>query len=220
MIDLIQPFWKPIEWTSFDVVKKIRSATGISKVGHAGTLDPFAEGVLVICLGLATKRVSEIMEMEKEYQATVRLGSETDTFDRTGRIVDQAPVPDVDYVIIEEVLARFIGNIQQIPPMYSALKVGGRRLYDLARAGQTIPRKPREVSIYDITLIDWRPPSEIDFQVICGKGTYVRVLASDIARELGTLGFLTALKRTRVGHFSATDTIRMHELESWIPFAA
>jgi tRNA pseudouridine55 synthase len=217
VIDLVQPFWKPMDWTSFEVVKKIRLTTGIAKVGHAGTLDPFAEGVLVVCLGLATKRVSEVMELEKEYLATVRLGSVTDTLDRTGRTIAQSHVPDLNPGIIEKVLDQFSGNIQQIPPMYSALKVGGKRLYDLARAGQTIVREPRTVSIYHIALIDWRPPSGFDIQVICSKGTYVRVLALDIARELGTLGYLTALTRTRVGNYSETDSIQMNDLGIWKP---
>lgn len=220
MADLVQPFWKPTSWTSFDVVKKVRSASGIRKVGHTGTLDPFAEGVLVICFGSATKRVSQLMDLEKEYVATIKLGKTTDTLDNTGTVIQEAPVPPLQAADIESVLRQFIGPINQVPPMYSALKIKGQRLYQLARAGKTVSREPRLVHVYGIDLIAWRPPDELELQVTCGRGTYIRALGADLALALGTVGFLTSLIRTRVGHYGSTDAVRMDQLASWIPTAA
>ncbi|UCH10306.1 MAG: tRNA pseudouridine(55) synthase TruB [Fidelibacterota bacterium] len=220
MIDIVQPFWKPKDWTSFDVVKKIRSATGIRKVGHAGTLDPFAEGILLICLGAATKRSSQLMALEKEYIATVKLGSTTDTLDPTGDISASAPVPDLTQDEITPVLTRFTGTVRQIPPMFSALKVDGTRLYKLARAGKSIPRKPRLVQIHTIRLLDWRPPDELEIQVTCGKGTYIRSLAADVAQDLQTVGYVIRLTRTRVGAYGPEDALRLEQLASWTPFIA
>lgn len=220
MIDVIQPFWKPVGWTSFDVVKKLRSITRVKRVGHAGTLDPFAEGVLVLCFGQATKRVSRIMAWDKEYQATVKLGLTTDTLDPTGTVVEHRAVPSLSVSDIQTALAAFIGTIQQIPPMYSALKVGGKRLYQLARAGQTVPREPRPAVIYRIDLLDWAPPDQLAICVTCAKGTYIRTLAADLARALGTVGYLTTLIRTRVGEYGRSDAVRMEQVESWTPIAA
>jgi len=217
MIDLIQPFWKPVAWTSFDVVKKVRSVTRVRKVGHAGTLDPFAERVLVLCLGKATKRVSRLMDLDKEYLAKVKLGVATDTLDPAGIVTDTAPVPALSRDDIVETLDRFVGTIEQVPPMFSALKVNGTRLYQLARAGKTVPRDSRKVRVYGIELIAWRPPDELELQVTCGKGTYVRTLAADLAQALNTIGHLTALTRTRVGPYGQADAIRMDQLASWIP---
>lgn len=220
MIDLVQPFWKPAGWTSFDVVRKVRGTTHIRKIGHAGTLDPFAVGILVLCLGKATKRVPEIMDYEKEYLARVKLGVTTDTLDPTGKITDQKPVPDISEDTLEIVCKRFIGSIQQIPPMFSALKVNGTRLYKLARQGKSLPREPREVHISSIKLQTWEPPDEFDILIKCGKGTYIRSLAADLADELGTVGHVTALTRTRVGSFRESDAIQMEQLPFWIPIEA
>ena len=209
MIDLVQPFWKPSDWTSFDVVKKVRSATKVAKVGHAGTLDPFAEGVLVLCLGAATKRISQMMALEKEYLAKVKLGETTDTLDPTGTVTEKAPVQALSQDDIKEILTRFVGTIEQVPPMFSALRVNGVRLYRLARAGKTVPRRPRTVHIFSIDLVAWRPPDELELQVTCGKGTYIRSLAADLAGALNTVGYLTGLVRTRVGPYGPTDAIRM-----------
>lgn len=220
MIDLVQPFWKPAEWTSFDVVRKVRNTTHIRKIGHAGTLDPFAEGILVLCFGKATKRVAEIMNQEKEYLAKVRLGIETDTLDPTGKTTGRKPVPALTEGAVVKVCNSFIGTIQQVPPMFSALKRNGTRLYKIARQGKSVPREPREVHIYGIDLQCWNPPDEFDILVKCGKGTYIRSLAADLAASLGTVGHLSALTRTRVGAFSEPDAIQMEQLPYWIPTAA
>ncbi len=220
MIDLVQPFWKPVEWTSFDVVRKVRSVAKVRKVGHAGTLDPFAEGVLVLCLGKATKRVSQLMDLDKEYLARAKLGVTTDTLDPSGVVTDTAPVPVLTHSDIVEILDRFVGTIEQVPPMFSALKVNGIRLYQLARAGKTVPRDSREVRIYGIELVAWYPPDELELKVTCGKGTYIRTLAADLAQALDTVGYLTALTRTRVGPYGRADTIKMEQLISWTPIAA
>ncbi len=220
MIDLVQPFWKPVEWTSFDVVRKVRSVTKVRKVGHAGTLDPFAEGVLVLCLGKATKRVSQLMDLDKEYLSRVKLGATTDTLDPSGVVTNTAPVPALSRSDIVEILGRFVGTIEQVPPMYSALKVNGTRLYKLARAGKTVPRNSRKVRVYGIDLVAWCPPDELELKVTCGKGTYIRTLAADLARALNTVGYLTELTRTRVGPYGQADAIRMEQLSSWTPIAA
>ena len=155
MINAIIPVWKPIDWTSFDVVKKIRSQIKPAKVGHAGTLDPFAEGVLMLCAGEYTKKVELFMDKEKEYIAKIQLGVETDTLDLTGNITKTAVIPDLSIKNIEDIIKLFIGEIKQEPPMYSALKVNGQPLYKFARQGINIPRKKRKVTIYDIQLIDF-----------------------------------------------------------------
>lgn len=220
MINLIQPFWKPSDWTSFDVVKKVRSVTKVRKVGHAGTLDPFAEGVLVLCLGAATKRISQMMDLEKEYLAKVKLGETTDTLDPTGTVTEKVPVQALSQDDIKAVLTRFVGTIEQVPPMFSALKVNGERLYRLARAGKTVPRRPRTIHIFSIDLVAWRPPDQLELQVTCGRGTYIRSLAADLARALNTVSYLTDLVRTRVGPYGPAEAIRMEQLTSWIPTTA
>jgi len=220
MIDVVQAFWKPVNWTSFDVVRKMRNVTRVKKVGHAGTLDPFAEGVLVLCFGRATKQVSQIMAWEKEYVATLKLGETTDTLDPTGKVTGKGAIPSVTVEQIRAVLQSFVGAIMQVPPMYSALKVGGKRLYELARSGKTIERSPRPVEIYRIELMDWQAPDEMTIRVVCGKGTYIRSLAADVAVKLGTVGYLTRLVRTRVGEYDHDAAIPMDEAEHWTPIAA
>ena len=155
MINAIIPIWKPVDWTSFDVVKKIRAQIKPAKVGHAGTLDPFAEGVLMLCTGEFTKKVESFMNKDKEYLAEIQLGIETDTLDLTGNIVKTASIPYLSQDQIEMVLKIFIGNIKQEPPMFSAIKVHGQPLYRFARKGINIPRKKRVVSIYTIQLVDF-----------------------------------------------------------------
>ena len=200
---------KPAGWTSFDVVKKIRNLTKVKKVGHAGTLDPFATGVLIVCTGPATKRIQSLMDTTKEYIGEIRLGVETDTLDSTGRITAQnegARMPSE--AEIATVLKEFTGNITQIPPMYSALKVNGKRLYQYAREGKTVERKPREITIFEIELISYEFPY-VTVRVVCSKGTYIRVLAADIGKKLGTGGHLSQLRRTRVGDFHVKDALNL-----------
>ena len=215
MIDAIIPVWKPVDWTSFDVVKKIRSQIKPSKVGHAGTLDPFAEGVLMLCTGKYTKIVETFMDKEKEYLAEIKLGVETETLDLTGKIVKTADVPHLTEKLIIHVLNKFIGEIRQEPPMFSALKVNGQPLYKYARIGIDIPREKRTVNIYDITLIQFSQDT-ITLKVTCGRGTYIRSLAKDIADELNTVGHLVKLVRTRIGEFDENNCIELKDFPEWL----
>ncbi len=191
--------------TSFSVVAKVRTWTHCKKVGHAGTLDPFATGVLLVCTGKATKRVSEFMELEKEYEGVIELGKTTETDDREGKILQQQDVPVFSIKDIQSVLKKFIGEIEQVPPMYSALKKNGVRLYKLARKGKVVYREPRKVKIHEITLLKWDRPF-LEIRVKCSRGTYVRALARDIGKELRVGGYLKELCRTRIGTYSIKDS--------------
>ena len=215
MINVIIPVWKPVDWTSFDVVKKIRAQIKPSKVGHAGTLDPFAEGVLMLCTGEFTKKVESFMNKDKEYLAEIQLGIETDTLDPTGNIVKIASIPDLSKDEIKTVLKIFIGNIKQEPPMFSALKVNGQPLYSFARKGINIRRKKKVISIYDIELID-NSQDNLTLKVTCGRGTYIRSLAKDIAVKLNTVGHLITLKRTRIGEYDNKNCIKVEDFPKWI----
>ncbi len=203
---------KPAGWTSFDVVKKVRNITRIRKVGHAGTLDPFATGVLLICLNRATKLTETLMTLPKEYLATLHLGKRTDTLDPTGKVVQQQPVPDLTCPSVEEVLSRFIGKIRQRIPEYSASKIGGVRRYKLARQGKEVPEEYKTVEIYQLELVELAPP-EMTIRVLCSRGTYVRVLGDDIARALGTVGHLRELVRTSIGDYSLKESFTIAEFE-------
>ena len=183
---------KPAGWTSFDVVKKVRGIIKEKKVGHAGTLDPFAEGVLVLGTGPDTKKLTDITTASKIYRAELTLGKATDTQDRDGKIIAESQVPELTRETIDAVLASFVGTQEQIPPMYSAKKVNGQRLYKLARKNKTVERDPVTITIDQISLLDYTEPV-ITFEVTCSKGTYVRALGADIAAKLGTVGHLTAL---------------------------
>ena len=218
-MDAIVNVWKPIGWTSFDVVKKIRGSVRPSKVGHAGTLDPFAEGVLVICIGRMTKKVESLMDHEKEYVATIQLGAETDTLDTEGKVIKEAKITPLSNKKIERLLSTFLGKSDQIPPMYSALKVNGKRLYKLAREGKVIERKPRKITITEIELLDNNKDS-LKIRVKCGRGTYIRVLASDIANAMNTVGFLKSLVRTQVGDFKQEDSIPVENVVEWLSATA
>lgn len=205
---------KPLGMTSFGVVERIRRWTGCRKVGHAGTLDPLATGVLLVCTGRATKRVSEFMDLEKEYEGVVELGKVTDTDDTEGKIVEEHPVPDFSKEDIESSLNSFRGTIDQIPPMYSALKKNGQRLYKLARRGKEVPRQPRSVTIHEITLLNWMCP-ELSIRVRCSRGTYIRALARDIGNKLGAGGYLKTLRRTRIGQFRVADSYTLETFRRW-----
>ena len=218
-MDAIVNVWKPIGWTSFDVVKKIRGSVKPSKVGHAGTLDPFAEGVLVICIWRMTKKVESLMDHEKEYVATIQLGAETDTLDTEGKVIKEAKITPLSNKKIESLLSTFLGTSDQIPPMYSALKVNGKRLYKLAREGKVIERKPRKITITEIELLDNNKDS-LKIRVKCGRGTYIRVLASDIAIAMNTVGFLKSLVRTKVGDFKQEDSIPVENVAEWLSATA
>jgi len=210
---MIFNIYKPVGWTSFDVVKKIRGITKEKKVGHGGTLDPFAGGVLIIGTNSDTKKLGKISGTIKSYRAVLQLGEETDTLDLDGKVITVKPVPTLDKNLVESVLNNFIGKYKQIPPMYSAKKINGVRLYKLARKNKTIDRKPVEVNIIDLTLNDIQD-KQIDFSVTCSKGTYIRVLGQEIAKKLGTEGHLTQLQRIAVGDFVVQDSIPLKEFEA------
>ncbi|MFP3455682.1 tRNA pseudouridine(55) synthase TruB [Psychrobacter sp. SIMBA_152] len=208
---------KPKGMTSQQVVSKVKylfksPIHDSKKAGHTGTLDPMATGLLPICLGEATKFSHYQLDADKSYQATILLGSQTDTGDADGQIVTQASIPVFDEALLSTIAQQFLGAQQQIPPMYSALKKDGKKLYEYARAGIEVDRPPRDITIKAINLqmID---DTQINLTVTCTKGTYVRVLAEDIAKQLGTLGHLTALRRTQVGNFSIDDAIALSSLE-------
>jgi len=204
--------YKPVGWTSFDVVKKIRGITKKKKVGHAGTLDPFAEGILIIGTGVDTKKLAALSSQDKSYIATLDLGSETDTLDVEGKIINSKKVPHLSIVEIRKVLSGFLGKQMQIPPMYSAKKINGTRLYQLARENIEIKRNSIEIEIKNIDLIDYVTP-KVKFKVTCSKGTYIRVLGSDIAKKLGTVGYLSKLIRTSVGDYPISESIKIDQFE-------
>ena len=199
--------------TSFQVVARLRRLLRAPKIGHGGTLDPEATGVLPILIGEATKLTPYLTELDKEYLATVRLGVITSTQDMTGAVLETRPVPALDRGAVEATLGRFVGSISQIPPMYSALRRGGRRLYELAREGITVDREPRQIMVHEITLEALDLP-ELTLRIRCGKGTYVRTLAEDIGTALGCGGVLASLVRTRVGPYALADAVPWVELDA------
>jgi len=202
--------YKPTGMTSFDVVRKIRKISNVKKVGHAGTLDPEASGVLPVCIGKATKAIDYIMEDFKIYEAELKLGVITDTYDREGKILQESEVK-ADVEEITQVINSFVGEIKQVPPMYSALKVNGKKLYELARAGIEIEREARPIVIYDIDIIDIKIPY-VKFRVKCSKGTYIRSLCYDIGEQLKCGGMMWNLQRTATGQFHIEDAINIEDL--------
>ena len=204
---------KPVGWTSFDVVKKVRSITKEKKVGHGGTLDPFAEGVLIIGTGKDTKLLNSFTNAEKSYKAVLSLGTCTNTYDTEGDIIKKQKVPILSIDKIKTTVTSFLGESMQIPPMFSAKKVNGVRLYKLARMNIKVERKPITINISDIRLLDYSD-NKISFSVVCSKGTYIRVLGKDIAEQLGTVGHLTSLIRTQVGEHSIKDSNSIEKIIS------
>ena len=203
---------KPGDWTSMDVCAKLRGIFHEKRVGHAGTLDPMATGVLPVFVGRATRAVEYVTEGEKEYMAALRLGVVTDTQDTTGTVLEEKEI-SVTGQQLTAVLERFTGEIQQVPPMYSAIKVQGKKLYELARKGMEVERKPRLVTIHALELLEW-PQAGEDFRlrVICSKGTYIRTLCHDIGQALGCGGCMSSLRRTRVGQFDLGQAVSLDEL--------
>jgi len=204
--------YKDAGFTSFDVVAKLRGIFGMRKIGHTGTLDPEATGVLPICLGNATKVVELLMDHDKEYIATLQLGIKTDTQDTTGEILEEKSTEGLTEDKVTETIMSFVGDIMQIPPMYSALKVNGQKLCDLARKGVEVERKPRPVTIHEIEIISIELPL-VTFRVHCSKGTYIRTLCNDIGSKLGCGGAMKTLERTRVGIFEKNNTLTLQELQ-------
>ena len=213
---------KPYRFTSFDVVNKMRwqlcRALGVKKlkVGHAGTLDPLATGVMIVCTGRATKRIEEFQAHTKEYVATLRLGATTPSFDLEKEIDAYYPTEHITRPMVEEVLSRFVGTIEQVPPTFSAIKVGGVRAYDMARKGRDVELKPKTLVIDEIELIDCSLPDSITIRVVCSKGTYIRALARDIGEALQSGAHLTALCRTRVGNVTLNDCIALDDFPQWL----
>ena len=202
---------KPSGPTSFDVVRRVRGLYKTRRAGHTGTLDPTATGVLPICIGEATKVASFVSEGEKEYDAVVRFGQSTDTQDAAGKVLWTRPVDDLSEERVRQALTGFVGLIEQTPPMYSARKVDGRRLYELARAGEEIEREARQVNVDEARLLFFRPPDAGIF-VRCSKGTYLRTIAHDLGEKLGCGGHLRELKRVRVGPFGMEDSVGLDTL--------
>lgn len=202
--------------TSFAVVSLVRRVTGIRKVGHAGTLDPIADGVLPICLGRATRLVEHVVSQPKAYRALVRLGVETDTYDSEGTVVATGDPSGVSREAIETLLPEFTGQIEQLPPMYSALKFQGRPLYHYARAGKDVPREPRAVRVYTLALTRFEPPL-LELEMEVGRGAYVRTIAHDLGRRLGCGAHLEGLTRTRSGPFELANSVPPDELrpDTW-----
>ncbi|MBN2469747.1 MAG: tRNA pseudouridine(55) synthase TruB [Anaerolineae bacterium] len=204
---------KPVGPTSHDIVAQVRRLTRIRKIGHAGTLDPLASGVLVLCLGPATRLSEYAMRSPKHYRATVRLGAVTNTYDAEGEIIARQPVGALTAPQIEAALVPFTGEIEQVPPMYSAIKQGGRRLYDLAREGQDVSREARRVTIDRIEIAALELP-DVVLDVTCSPGTYIRSLAHDLGAALGTGAYLAGLVRTASGHFRLEDALPLAEFEA------
>lgn len=202
---------KPAGWTSFDVIAKMRGVLGTRKLGHSGTLDPMATGVLPVFCGGASKAVDLQLNHDKTYRATLRLGSRTDTGDITGTVLETRPVTAGE-AELKDILPRFVGPQMQVPPMYSAVKINGQPLYKAARQGLTVERKARPIEIYGITYEGSPAPEEYTLTVRCSKGTYIRTLLEDIAQGMGQLGTMSALRRTQAGLFAEADAHTLEEI--------
>ncbi len=203
---------KPYQWTSFDIITKVRKLTGTRKVGHAGTLDPLATGLLIVCTGKFTKRINEYMAQEKEYTGSITLGATTATFD-----VESEPQNNKDFAHltekeIKDTTRQFTGEILQVPPMHSAIKKGGERLYEMARRGESIVLEPRKLFIKEFEIVSIQLPV-LQFRVVCSTGTYIRSLANDFGAALGCGGYLSSLCRTRIGMFELKDALTVEQLE-------
>jgi tRNA pseudouridine55 synthase len=204
---------KPQEWTSFDVVNKIRKLFGIKKVGHAGTLDPLATGLLIICTARMTKRIESFVGLDKTYTGTMKLGEATPSYDSQTEVSERLPYAHVTDDRIRSAFGSFLGDIEQIPPMYSAIKQKGRPLYKLARKGIEVARHPRPVTIHELVVTSIELPF-VSFRVRCSKGTYIRTLAHDIGRTIGTGAHITELRRTAVGGYDVDDACTLDQLSA------
>ena len=212
-MDTILYFDKPLGWTSFNLVNRVRGVLsrhlGVKKlkVGHAGTLDPLATGVMILCTGKNTKLIESFQYQTKEYVATIKLGATTPSFDLETEIDAEYPTEHINEELVKETLAKFIGEIQQIPPTYSAIKINGKRAYEYARKGDEVELKPKTLVIDEIELLEYKMP-EIVVRVVCSKGTYIRALARDIGEALQSGGHLTALRRTQIGDIRVEDCLQ------------
>ncbi|MBS1921710.1 MAG: tRNA pseudouridine(55) synthase TruB [Bacteroidetes bacterium] len=206
---------KPLRWTSFDVVKKVRSLIKIKKVGHAGTLDPLATGLLIVCTGKFTKKINEYMAQEKEYIGTITIGATTPTYDLESEPENFKPIEYISDRSISDTVLKFIGTIQQIPPAHSAIKVDGKRVYELARQGKEVKLEPRTITIREFSIIKIELPN-VRFRVVCSTGTYIRSLAHDFGHTLGCGAYLSSLCRTRIGTFKLEDAMSIDSFETMI----
>lgn len=207
--------YKEQDFTSFDVVAKLRRILHFKRIGHTGTLDPMATGVLPICVGKSTKVVDMLTDRKKTYKATIRFGLATDTQDITGEVLEEDDTP-VTKEALEEALAKFVGDYDQVPPMYSAVRHNGRHLYELAREGVIVERKARRVHIFDISQIEASGDREFSFEVTCSKGTYIRTLIVDVASDLNTVATMSALERTMVEPYSIEDAVTLDDIEKLV----
>ena len=203
---------KPLNWTSFNVVQKIRYLTKTKKVGHAGTLDPLATGLLIVCTGKFTKKINEYMAQEKEYTGTITLGAITPTYDLESEPQDFKPYDGITDAQLNEAAKQFTGLIQQVPPIHSAIKKGGKRVYELARKGLDVKLEPRAVTISEFEIVQIELPV-VHFRVVCSTGTYIRSLANDFGAQLGCGGYLSSLCRTRIGAFLLKDALSVEAFE-------
>ena len=206
---------KPLRWTSFDAVRKIRNLIRIKKVGHAGTLDPLATGLLIVCTGKFTKKINEYMAREKEYTGTFTLGATTPTFDLESEPVNFQSLEGITEEKIRSTTALFTGEIMQVPPAHSAIKIDGKRVYELARKGVEVKMEPRKLTIYEFEITAIELPV-VSFRVVCSTGTYIRSLANDFGAALGCGGYLSSLCRTRIGEFTLDKAVTPAELEEKI----
>ncbi|HSR21846.1 MAG TPA: tRNA pseudouridine(55) synthase TruB [Anaerolineales bacterium] len=203
---------KPVGMTSHDVVQAIRNGTGLRRAGHTGTLDPRASGVLVVLVGPAVRLSEFVSASDKRYQAIIRLGSTTDTFDADGKITQPAQPVNLTEQQFEKVLATFVGEIEQTPPPYSAVKVQGRKAYEMARQGEAVELAPRKITVHHLEVLEWAPPEAV-IDVHCSSGTYVRSLANDLGASLGCGAYLVGLRRTKSGRFSLREATPLRKLQ-------
>lgn len=203
---------KPFRWTSFDAVRKIRNLIKVKKVGHAGTLDPLATGLLIVCTGKFTKKINEYMAQEKEYTGTFTLGAITPTYDLESEPQNYKPTDAISQEAMSDVVKKFTGTIQQVPPAHSAIKLDGKRVYELARQGKEVKLEPRTITIsqFEITQIEM---PVVHFRVVCSTGTYIRSLANDFGEALGCGGYLSSLCRTRIGSFLLKGAVNIEDFE-------
>lgn len=203
---------KPVGMTSHDVVQAIRNGTGLRRAGHTGTLDPRASGVLVILVGPAVRLSEYVSASDKRYQAIIRLGGTTDTFDAEGKFTPTKDPVNVTEAEFEEALKTFVGEIEQVPPAHSAVKVGGRKAYEMARKGEEVELEPRKITVHHLEVLEWTPP-EVVIDVHCSSGTYVRSLANDLGQKLGSGAYLVGLRRTKSGRFTLRDATPLRKLQ-------
>ena len=204
---------KPFDWSSFDVIRKIRNIIKIKKVGHAGTLDPFATGLLIVCTGKFTKKINEYMAQEKEYTGTITLGAVTPTYDLESEPENFKSLEGITDEMIRQTTKQFTGEILQTPPIHSAIKQNGKRAYLLARSGVNVVLEPRKITIHDFEITNIEMPV-VSFRVVCTTGTYIRSLANDFGEALGCGGYLSKLRRTRIGDYKVEDAMSMEEFEA------